>query len=81
MEDDGMIYRKHDKEDKRIVRIFLTPKGSKLKDKIEEFVLEFNGKLFKKLDLKELQIFEKVNNTIKEQVKLEINIRKNNGNS
>jgi len=44
-------------------------------------VLEFNGKLFKKLDLKELQIFEKVNNTIKEQVKLEINIRKNNGNS
>ena len=81
MEDDKMIYRKPDKEDKRIVRIFLTDEGSKLKDKIEEFVLEFNGKLFKKLDLKELQIFEKVNNAIKEQVKMEINNRKNNVNS
>ncbi len=77
MEDDGMIYRKPDQEDKRIVRIFLTEEGKKLKDKIEEFVLEFNGKLFKKLQLKDLQTFERVNNAIKEQVKLEINIHKN----
>ena len=77
MEDDGMIYRKPDQEDKRIVRIFLTEEGKKLKDKIKEFVLEFNGKLFKKVALKDLQTFERVNNAIKEQVKLEINIRKN----
>lgn len=80
MEDDGMIYRKPDKEDKRVVRIFLTNEGRKLKGKIEEFVLEFNGKLFKKLELKELQTFEKVNNAIKDQVKIEINTRKNNNN-
>ncbi len=79
MEDDSMIYRKPDKEDKRIVRIFLTDEGSKLRDKVEQVVLDFNNKLFKKLELKELQIFEKVNNIIKEQVREEIDIRQNNG--
>ena len=79
MEDDGMIYRLPDKEDKRIVRIFLTDEGSKLRDKVEQVVLDFNNKLFKKLELKELQVFEKVNNIIKEQVKEEIKMRQNNG--
>lgn len=79
MEDDSMIYRKPDKEDKRIVRIFLTDEGSILRDKVEQVVLDFNNKLFKKLELKELQIFEKVNNIIKEQVREEIDIRQNNG--
>ena len=79
MEDDSMIYRKPDKEEKRIVRIFLTDEGSILRDKVEQVVLDFNNKLFKKLELKELQIFEKVNNIIKEQVREEIDIRQNNG--
>ena len=79
MEDDGMIYRETDKADKRIVRIFLTDEGSKLRDKVEQVVLDFNNKLFKKLELKELQVFEKVNNVIKEQVREEIDIRQNNG--
>lgn len=79
MEDDGMIYRETDKADKRIVRIFLTDEGSKLRDKVEQVVLDFNNKLFKKLELKELQVFEKVNNIIKEQVREEIDIRQNNG--
>jgi len=78
MEDDGMIYRKPDKKDKRIVRIFLTDEGSKLRDQVEQVVLHFNNKLFKKLELKELQIFEKVNNVIKEQVKEEIEMLQNN---
>ena len=79
MEDDGMIYRQPDKKDKRIVHIFLTDEGSKLRDKVEQVVLDFNNKLFKKLELKELQVFEKVNNIIKEQVREEIDIRQNNG--
>lgn len=78
MEDDRMIYRKPDTEDKRIVRIFLTTEGGKLRDKVKQVVLDFNNELFKKLDIKELQTFEKVNNIIKEQVREEIDIRRNN---
>ncbi|MBC8321700.1 MAG: MarR family transcriptional regulator [Bacteroidetes bacterium] len=77
MEDDGLVYRKPDKEDKRVVRIFLTIKGNNLRKKVEEVVLDFNDKLFKKLELKDLQAFERVNNVIKEQAKLEINEYKN----
>ncbi len=72
LEDDGLVYRKQDEEDKRVVNIFLTSDGVKLKKKIEDVVLDFNNKLFQKLNLKELQIFEKVNNIIKVQAKSEI---------
>ncbi len=72
LEDDGLVYRKQDEEDKRVVNIFLTSDGIKLKKKIEAVVLDFNNKLFQKLNLKELQIFEKVNNIIKVQAKSEI---------
>ncbi len=77
LEEDGLVFRKQDEVDKRVVNIFLTNDGLKLKKLIEEVVLEFNNKLFKKLNLKELQIFEKVNNIIKEQAKLEIEKLKN----
>ena len=73
LENDKLIYRKPDEDDKRIVNIFLTKDGKELRKKIEEVVLEFNKKLFLKLNIKELQIFEKVVNTIKEQAKIEIN--------
>ena len=77
LEDDKLIYRKPDDNDKRIVNIFLTKDGKELRKKIEEVVLEFNKKLNIKLNIKELQIFEKVVNTIKEQAKIEINQIKN----
>ena len=72
LEDDGLVYRKQDEDDKRVVNIFLTSDGLNLKKKIEDVVLDFNNKLFQKLNLKELQIFEKVNNIIKVQAKSEI---------
>jgi len=77
MQDEGMIHRKPDKDDKRIVRIFLTDEGVKLRDKVEEVVLNFNNELFKKLDIEDLRAFERVNNIIKEQVKQEIGIYQN----
>ncbi|NQU35581.1 MAG: MarR family transcriptional regulator [Bacteroidetes bacterium] len=77
LEDDGLVYRKQDEDDKRVVNIFLTSDGLKLKKKIEDVVLDFNNKLFQKLNLKELQIFEKVNNIIKEQAKNEIDNLRN----
>ncbi|MAE08273.1 MAG: MarR family transcriptional regulator [Bacteroidetes bacterium] len=80
MQDEGMIYRQPDKDDKRIVRIFLTVEGEILRDRVEQVVLNFNNELFKKLDIEDLRAFERVNNIIKEQVKQEIAIRQNNGN-
>ncbi|HJN07032.1 MAG TPA: MarR family transcriptional regulator [Bacteroidales bacterium] len=80
MQDEGMIYRQPDKDDKRIVRIFLTVEGEILRDRVEQVVLNFNNELFKKLDIEALRAFERVNNIIKEQVKQEIAIRQNNGN-
>ncbi len=76
MEEDGVISRKQDENDKRVVKICLTDSGREMRSKIEKAVLKFNGELFKKLDLEDLQAFERVNNMIKEQVKIEIDIMK-----
>lgn len=80
MQDDGIIYRKPDKDDKRIVNIFLTEYGSRLKNRVEEVVFNFNNELFRKLDIEDLRAFVRVNNIIKEQVKQEIDVRQNNNN-
>lgn len=42
MEEEGLIYRKADKVDKRQVRIHLTREGQKMKEKAREVVLVFN---------------------------------------
>ncbi len=76
MEDDGFIFRKQDEEDKRVVMIYLSPAGKKLKAKIEETVLEFNNRLFKHLDIEQLRTFEKVTNVIKEEARIEIDKHK-----
>lgn len=77
MEDDGYIFRKPDTEDGRVVNIYLTNAGKILKNKIEEVVLDFNQRLLKKLNIKDLQAFEKVNDVIKEEAKIEIEKLKN----
>ena len=68
MEIRGLIYRKHEKDDKRIVRIFLTKDGLELREKVKEVVVNFNTNLFKKIKAEDLEGFIKVNNAIKEQV-------------
>ena len=68
MEIRGLIYRKHEKEDKRIVRIFLTKDGLELREKVKDVVVNFNTNLFKKIKSEDLEGFIKVNNAIKEQV-------------
>lgn len=72
MESDGLIYRQTDKEDRRIVRIFLTPEGLALKAKIKNVVLAFNHELFKKISPEEMAIFSRVSNIIKEQVQHDV---------
>ena len=68
MESDKLIYRKPDKEDRRIVRIFLTPEGLELKDKIKNVVLAFNYELFEKISPEDMAVFSRVTHIIKEQV-------------
>jgi DNA-binding MarR family transcriptional regulator len=72
MEDDGLIYRKPEKEDKRVVRIFLTQEGLELKKKIKDVVINFNKKLFKKISKEDFEAFVKINDLIKEQVKEDV---------
>ena len=76
MEEEDIIYRQHDKTDKRVVNIFLTKKGCKMRSKVEKVVLKFNSELFKKVSLADLQAFERVNDMIKEQVKIELDMRR-----
>ncbi len=80
MEDDGLIYRKPEKEDRRVVRIFLTQKGIKLKNEIKDVVINFNKKLFEKIPKKDFEAFARVNDIIKEQVKEDVaEFQENNG--
>ena len=76
MEDEGYITRRQDENDKRVVMICLSEAGKKLKKKIEEVVLEFNSRLFGKLDIEQLRTFEHVTNVIKEEAIVEIEKRK-----
>ena len=80
METDGLIYRKNDKQDKRIVRIFLTNEGLSLREKVKEVVISFNKNLLQKVNPEELTGFIKVNNAIKELVILEVDEYQNKTN-
>jgi len=77
MEKNGLIYRKGDAEDKRIVRIFLTEEGVEKRKLAKQTVLAFNEKLMQKLDHKDLEYVVKVFDIIKQCVQDEIgeNIR------
>jgi len=72
MEDDKLIFREHDKVDKRIVKIFVTDKGLELRERVRSAVVDFNKRLLSKIDQSELKAFEKVNSIIKEQVKFDL---------
>lgn len=72
MEESGLIFRKGDKTDKRIVRIFLTEKGVAARKVSKQTILNFNDKLLNKIEDKDLETFIKVFEIIKEQVQTEI---------
>jgi MarR family transcriptional regulator, organic hydroperoxide resistance regulator len=70
MEDDGLIFRKADKLDKRSVRIFLTEKGKKKRDVSREKVVFLNQQLTKQLGKertkKVLSLLQEVNEQLDE---------------
>ncbi len=60
MEEKGLICRRADPLDRRLVRIFLTPKGQEKKDIAYKTVIAFNQYVLKRIPVKELKIFFKV---------------------
>jgi len=60
MEDQGLIYKEVDENDKRIMKIFLTDYGIEKRKLVKEILINFNQKLLKKITKNELEIFYKV---------------------
>lgn len=64
LEEDGLIERRADSSDKRLVRIFLTPKGKEKRDISRQTVIEFNKKVRNQLSDDKLNTFFEVIDTI-----------------
>lgn len=64
MEEDGMIERRPDALDKRMVRIYLTEDGKQKRDIAKKLVLSFNHSVRKKVSDKKLETFFEVLNEI-----------------
>ncbi len=72
MEDNGLIFRRGDDTDKRVVRIFLTEKGVAARKISKKTIIDFNEKLLKRISKTDLQTFIRVFDIIKDQVHQEI---------
>jgi DNA-binding MarR family transcriptional regulator len=68
MEDDGLIYRKANGNDRRVVKIFLTSRGSELRAKVRKVVIDFNSKLSEIISQSDMEAFIRVNEIIRQQV-------------
>lgn len=64
LEEQGIICRKADARDKRLVRIFLTEKGKEKREASRRTVLAFNHLVQQRIDPEKLKIFFEVVNQI-----------------
>lgn len=60
LEEKGLIVRKGDDTDRRLVRIFLTPEGKKKREVSRITVLEFNNNIRKNIPADKLKVFFEV---------------------
>ena len=60
LEKNGLIVKKPDKKDKRMVRLYLTDSGNELRKKSRDVVIKFNEKIFETIKQKELETCFKV---------------------
>jgi DNA-binding MarR family transcriptional regulator len=60
LENNGLIVKKPDKKDKRMVRLYLTKSGNELRKKSRDVVIKFNEKIFETIKKKELETCFKV---------------------
>lgn len=68
MEDNHLIYKESNEEDKRVVKVFLTQKGVELRREVKKVVVGFNERVSNKVTAEEMEAFSKVTQIIKEQV-------------
>jgi len=62
LQDNGVIEKRADKDDKRMVRLFLTKEGKKLRKQATNIVMQFNQKIREEIPDKELiQCFSTLN--------------------
>lgn len=68
LEKRGWIEKKHDKSDKRLVKLHLTEEGKRLRQKTKEVVIHFNNRLYEEIGEKELKtcfnVLQQINNLI-----------------
>jgi DNA-binding MarR family transcriptional regulator len=60
LEEDGLIYRKQDGNDRRLVKVFLTDKGKEAKEVAKKVVKKFNEVIRQEIPETKLQIFTEV---------------------
>jgi MarR family transcriptional regulator, organic hydroperoxide resistance regulator len=73
MEEEGLIFRKIDKTDKRKVLIFLTEKGIEKRRISKKVVLDLNDKIIEKISLKKIEVYFEVMQKINDLVDVELN--------
>ena len=68
LEENGLIEKKSDELDKRLVKIFLTNKGKKIRSQAKDIVLSFNTKVQEEINEEDLtkcfSVLSKLNNFI-----------------
>mgnify|MGYP001467514836 FL=1 len=68
LDESGLIKKQSDKNDKRLVKIFLTEKGKQVRSKARDVVISFNNDIQNQIDAKELatclSVLNKVNDLI-----------------
>ena len=68
LDESGLIKKHSDKNDKRLVKIFLTDKGKQVRSKARDVVISFNNEIQNQIDAKELatclSVLNKVNDLI-----------------
>jgi DNA-binding MarR family transcriptional regulator len=71
LEENELIYKVRDEEDKRLYRVFLTDKGKSYRDKARQVVKDFNQEVRNEIPEKKLEVFfevmEKINSIIDER--------------
>lgn len=68
MEEKGLIKRKEDTNDKRIVRIFLTELGLESRYIARDVIFEFNNKIVEKVGIEKLDVFQDVIKQVQELI-------------
>ena len=68
LDESGLIKKQSDKNDKRLVKIFLTEKGKQVRSKARDVVISFNNEIQDQIDSKDLatclSVLNKVNDLI-----------------